>query len=553
MSELRDDGVPETSWWLGFWRAGDNLYWWTTAVSPTAGRQAVRHAVRARVRPVTWRRTVDPAAASSGPDDHTQAAFVAAGALPWSQVEPSLAALGQAVPVQGDAAVRQQADSLARRRRQARDMASLSLTASAGEQERAALLAEQIDLAFRAGALHRAATQSSLTRAWSGPLVDPDANRRLCHDLAVLLPDVLREFLTAPTTTAAVTVLVAPAPELGLVPWELLPLEGDVRLIERAAVRGGISPATVADLALPAAPDRPHLPGLLVLDPAVDTSGDGDPVPIYPRGLPHLWTSTARESAGDVLVGRTPGQPGPGDCEQRAPGLSRGQLSRLLQSRSWGRLVFHGHVSAGDALSPTAAALHLARDPDGPEPPITTTDGRALEQPGSTAQLSARVWLHSPHRWPMPRRVAFIACQADDAGYVEQTGLTLAALNAGARTVVTTRWTLPTDGSAAGASTQAEGAGEPAGRPTTAVAVAVDQALAAEDPMTALRDWQLTQLETWRAATTTATRRAHAPLLWAALVGYLLPDTLTVTPLRHHGGPLAAADGPAGERSEDGT
>ena len=53
--------------------------------------------------------------------------------------------------------------------------------------------------------------------------------------------------------------------------------------------------------------------------------------------------------------------------------------------------------------------------------------------------LSARVWLHRPQQWPLPRRVGIIACQVDDAGYVEQTGLTLAALNAGARIVTTTR------------------------------------------------------------------------------------------------------------------
>ena len=36
----------------------------------------------------------------------------------------------------------------------------------------------------------------SLTRAWSGPLVDLDANARLCRELgALLLPAVLREYL----------------------------------------------------------------------------------------------------------------------------------------------------------------------------------------------------------------------------------------------------------------------------------------------------------------------------------------------------------------------
>ena len=62
-------------------------------------------------------------------------------------------------------------------------------------------------------------------------------------------------------------------------------MHDDVRLLERAVVRGGISPATVADLALPAAPDQSDLPGLLVVDPAPGGRRD-DPVPICPDGLP---------------------------------------------------------------------------------------------------------------------------------------------------------------------------------------------------------------------------------------------------------------------------
>jgi hypothetical protein len=539
-----------TTWWLGFWRAGDSVYWWTTAVSPTADRRRVRAAVRARVSPSTWRRTTDPATSSgrSGSGGPVQAAFVAAGAVPWTAVQPALDALARAVPVQGDPAIRQQADLLARRLRRARDVAKLSVAATANDEKIAALLAEQIGLAFDAGRLNREAVMASLDRAWSGPLVDPDANRRLCHELVVLLPDVLREFLAAATTTATpATVVIAPSPELGLVPWELLPVDDDVRLIERAAVRGGISPATVAHLALPAAEDRPDLPGLLILDPAGQAEG-GDTLPIYPGGLPAQWAAAERAARGDVIVGRRPPEPhdGSADGDRADQGCSRGQLSHLLHSRAWGRLVFHGHVSAGDALSPTAAALLLTPDPDGAEPPVVTDDGRALEQANGTSQLSARVWLYSPQRWPMPRRVAFIACQADDAGYVEQTGLTLAAVNAGARTVIATRWSLPTDATARTSASLPPADGEAGSqehegrRPTTDVALAVDRALAAADPMTVLRQWQLAELAAWRTADTTATRRAHAPLLWAALVGYVLPDTLEVTPFAHDGSSAGA-------------
>lgn len=516
--------VP-TVWWLGFWRAGEQIYWWTTAVSPTGDRAGVRTAVRDRVTAGTWQQTVDPDQAAPGPVP-AEAAFVAAGALAWSDVELHLSVLAAAVPVQVDAAARAEADELDRRLRHVTEIASMTLRPLTDE-ETVALLDEQITLRWRTAESNRRAVAESLERAWSGPLVDHEANTRLCQDLgSLLLPAVLREYLTAArndTTGSATTVVVAPAPQLGLVPWDLLTVHDDVRLLERAAVRGGISPATVADLALPAAPDEPDRPGLLVIDPARRGRHD-DPVPLYPDGLPDAWTTTDRSRRGDVI---NSARPAPADS---AGGCTRAELATLLGTGRWGRFVFHGHVATVDALSPTAAALVLADDAH-PDPPVHTPDGRALEEPRATHRLSARVWLHRPGQWPMPRRVGIVACQADDAGYVEQTGLTLAALNAGARIVTTTRWTLPGDASAR--------PDPPDARPTTAVALAVDDALCAPDPVTALRTWQLDQLRAWRAAPTPSARRTCAPLLWASLVTYALPDEVTPTPLAS---PERAAD-----------
>ena len=274
------------------------------------------------------------------------------------------------------------------------------------DEETAALIAEQIALRWRTAELNRRVVDESLTRAWSGPLVDLDTNVRLCRDLgALLLPAVLREYLAAPRDSGEpnATLVVAPAPELGLVPWDLLTVRDDARLLERAVVRGGISPATVADLALPAAPDEPDLPGLLVVDPA--GGRQDDPVPLYPDGLPDAWTTAERAHRGDVVSSRY----------EPSRGCSRTRLGALLREDRWGRFVFHGHVASLDALSPTAAALVLAGEPHG-DPPVCTSDGRALEEPAATHRLSARVWLHRPQQWPLPRRVGIIACQADDAG-----------------------------------------------------------------------------------------------------------------------------------------
>ncbi|HWO63127.1 MAG TPA: tetratricopeptide repeat protein, partial [Umezawaea sp.] len=175
--------------------------------------------------------------------------------------------------------------------------------------------------------------------------------------------------------------------------------------------------------------------------------------------------------------------------------------------RTWARLVFVGHASAADTTMPTTAGLEFAADPDTGE-----------------QRLTAGRWLGEPERWPAPRRVAFIACQSDDAGYTEQIGLTLAALNAGARTVTATRWSLPSDGSE-----HLVSRGAAIGRVTTVLALAVDSALGAPDPAASLADWQRERLRSWRSAATDAERRLHAPLVWASLVTYDVPEAAIST------------------------
>lgn len=519
-----------TAWWLGYWRAGEQLYWWTMCLSPTVDRAQVRAHVRDRVNRETWDRTVDPARSAAPVSSATvEAALVAAGAVPWSTVEPLLAAIAAAVPVQSDPTLVQEQESLARRQRSLEELTAMlpATDPTSRLEQAAALAADQLALRLREAKLKHAAVLDSVERAWTGPLTDQTTNSDLFRELGQrLLPPVLREYLACcddPRDDPSTTVVVAPGPELGQVPWELMSVTGTERLVERTVLRGGISPATVADLALPPAPDAPEQPGLLLLDPAVRQRGSGA-VPIYPGGVPAEWSDPDRADRRDSVVGRTWSIPDTAPLPARDAGgdrlgCTRAELADLLGSRTWGRFLFHGHVSSADRLSPTAAALVLHDDPAAREAPARTADGRALEEAGDTADLSARIWLHEPDRWPMPRRVAFIACQSDDAGYVEQTGLTLAAVNAGARVVVTTRWTMPTDSTAA-----VDGA-----RPTTAVALAVDAALQADDPVTALRTWQLAELDAWRDATTPEQRRRHAPLLWSALVTYVLPDQLPRT------------------------
>lgn len=131
-----------------------------------------------------------------------------------------------------------------------------------------------------------------------------------------------------------------------------------------------------------------------------------------------------------------------------------------------------------------------------------------LSTPALTAaEFTAFDWLAEPDRFPAPPRVALIACGSDDGKEIEQSGMPIAAVNAGAELVTATRWVLPVDQKLA------------ASCPTAALAMAVDTAHAAADPLAALRRWQIDRLRNWRdrgAVTDT-------PLLWASLVTYLAP------------------------------
>ncbi|WP_327745152.1 CHAT domain-containing protein [Streptomyces europaeiscabiei] len=495
--------VP-TVWWLGYWRAGDKLYWWTTAVSSSADPLEATAAVRARVGADVWR-TVTTAPAVSGPqrlasgESGVSQLLLSAGAADWGEVHPLvgrlLAGLPGSVSEETDRRVRELHEQLGEPQ------------GDSGDPDGVKAVARLLEIAVRL----RSERNEAKRRAWNGPLVDRTANRDLFGKLGLLLlPPVLRAYLASfrPQETPMTTVVIAPGPELGRIPWELLALreEDDLRAVEVASIRGGLSPASLVDLARPAANENAGGAALRIVDPTADDQAEDAP-PIYPAGLPTRWTSESDRKRETV-----------------SRGCTREQFGELLNQREWARVLFFGHVESGDAVSPTTSALRFstAVQTGTDRQPLRADDGRVLESGEEAHALSARVWLHAPNRWPMPRRVALIACEADDSRYVEQAGLTLAAVNAGARIVTTTRWTCPTDQSVNVAGDNVlpgEGA-------TTAMALAVDRAHESADPVAAIRAWQCRQLAAWRSAAQMQELRQAAPLTWACLLTYVLPDTV---------------------------
>ena len=296
---------------------------------------------------------------------------------------------------------------------------------------------------------------------WDSPLADPQAEEHCAVSLGrALLPEPLRRALVSELSRHTLTIATRSWPTA--VPWCALALdETGTRLVERCRVIGGLPPGMVSGLEPVIEGDGPPL---WVVDPGPIASSGGFP-PLYPDGYPEELMAAAK-SACAALV------PDSGT-------FTVDDLSVYLGGRQPSRWLYLGHISHGSAMSPAAVGLVLRRGP-----------------------LTAHDWLAEPGRWPAPSRVGLVGCAGDDAQDLELTGLVAAALTAGARMVLTTRWFVPGD--------RQDALG------TTRLAVAADRALSDDDPVEALTAWQRVELGRWRS---TGVLDA-SPLLWAALVLY---------------------------------
>ncbi|CAM2744862.1 CHAT domain-containing protein [Skermania piniformis] len=319
---------------------------------------------------------------------------------------------------------------------------------------------------------------------WTGALAEPRAERALAADLGrVLLPPVL----TAALGQAGLdeTVVIAPGPLLARVPWELLAVDAaGTRLVEKARIRGGLGAAIrAADSGRTA----PAAGAVRVLDPGPrsaaarargGTYAGSVPAPVFGPAIDDRWYD-AMGPEDDYLNEADTGVP-----------VTKDALSAMLSGRTWQRMLYYGHTIAGTSTAPAAAGLVLA-DPGtgGPFEPFVAAE-----------------WIREPARWPAPERVGFVSCHSNDTHLYEQMGLAMAAVRAGARVVTATRWSLPTD----------IAVGVSGATPTTDLALAVDTALGAPDPVDTIRHWQLGRLSDWRTAPSPAT----APLLWASPTTY---------------------------------
>lgn len=295
----------------------------------------------------------------------------------------------------------------------------------------------------------------------SHDLLDPDVEARLAVELGrTMLPEPLVEALADGDGSDLLTICARGW--LAQVPWEALALgTGQSRVVERCRLMSGLAPGLVADLTTAARPASVTSGrGLWVVDPGPP---DGRWPPLYPTGYPSPIRAAARST--DSLV-------------PDGMGLTARELSELLRSGPWEWLVFVGHcVSNPD--SPAAASMVLSG-----------ADGAEL--------FSAHAWLREPTKFPCPVRTALVGCGSDDADVMEQTGLVIAALRAGAQVVLATRWSLPNV------------------EATSQLVAVVGEFLLADRVLEGLGDWQRVQARRW----VQTGDPASSPLYWAAMTTY---------------------------------
>ncbi|WP_459547997.1 CHAT domain-containing protein [Nocardia sp. X0981] len=361
-----------------------------------------------------------------------------------------------------------------------------------------------------AGGLERSLTTAALAAPDTEYLLARDLSRALLpQQLAGQLHELYRRGVRP-------RIRLQPSPRVAQVPWELLAPGPDVRLADIADI-ALLAPAGVVHA--PARVARPwlthrDLPVVAVLDPRVPGfRADSElgsvlgrmshPAPLTERLAHHIGTGRLRPEVADPVA------------VFRRTDLDRAWLSTTLRAGA-SRLLYLGHVTAAPPESGRSedAELHLACT----AATVGFADPQRTHRPLSAKDLLLGTHTLAPEPvagkdlWPIPSRVALIACESGgDLRFTEALGLIAAMITGGAELVTATRWPLPTDfafqrlGGAQGAT------------PLQATVRAVDIAHETPNPVAALAQWQRERLRAWRSTGAVE----DSPVLWSALATFV--------------------------------
>ncbi|MGO4615304.1 CHAT domain-containing protein [Nocardia sp. 2YAB30] len=303
-----------------------------------------------------------------------------------------------------------------------------------------------------------------------------------------------------------------PSPRVAQVPWELIAPDRDIRLIDIADV-SLLAPAGIVQAPARVARrwSQTHAgPVVAVLDPRIPGfRADSTLGSVLGRMTAH--TPLAQQMAGYAAAGRL--RPATQDPVQlfRRTDLDRAWLGAALSDGA-SRLIYVGHVTAAvpECGRSEDAELHLACTADAVGFAVPTRTHRPLSAKDlllGTHTLDPEP-VAGPALWPIPSRVALIACESGgDLRFSEALGLTAAMINGGAELVTASRWALPTD-----LAFQRIAGAPPDAHPLQQAICAIDTAHEQPDPVTALAEWQRARLAAWR----DEGRIEHSPVLWSA-------------------------------------
>ncbi len=352
-----------------------------------------------------------------------------------------------------------------------------------------------------------------------GAFASYDAEHALAQRLSqALLPQQLAAELAAEFTSGARPHLrIQPSPRVAQIPWELLDVDfqGDangLRLLEIADI-SLLAPASVVHAAGRVAQSwsqTRQLPIVGVLDPRVPgfraDSSLGSVLGRMTADAP-VAQRVAEHAAHDRL------RPAVTDSLQafRREDLDREWLGIELRSGA-SRLLYVGHVTAAPPESGRSenAQMHLACNAGALGFAPVTREHRPLS--AKDLLLGTHTLAADPasgrELWPIPSRVALIACESGgDLRFGEALGLVSAMIHGGAELVTASRWSLPTDLAFDRAGGTHEGV-----RPLQDAICAIDAAHESDDPVQTLATWQRERLSAWREYRTLN----HSPVLWAA-------------------------------------
>lgn len=367
-----------------------------------------------------------------------------------------------------------------------------------------------------------------------GPFADLVEEAALSTALGrAVLPEVLREQIISRRSKSAkpVHLRVTPSQRLAQIPWEILTVDGRARLLEYANVTYE-PPATVrSQLADDRVDSAAEHRALYVLDPQLpDRAVDAGM--LQTMDTEAVARFTAHISARDVRQPATASVP----MFPAQATVGRIALGEALRHAKPSRLFYFGHVSS-TAFDPGSASLHLsdsaavwgrAEQVGAGQPsiddhlPFSALDILQGTMPCGDVWTRRTFGVGDDPRpgmviWPMPPRVALIACEGGaDYRAAETFGLVMAMITNGARLVTTSRWIMPTDNAFRRymLGPQAKHAS-----PTTELALRVDDAHTTADPIEDLAEWQRTKLADWLDTGS----MLHSPVVWAALSNTAVP------------------------------